>query len=237
MTHGDKENAKSGGKRSLASAAKKSSSAAKESGSKTVEGKGSGKGNPQGAAKGGGESSSKTVVKKAGAEKGNGSAAEKAAGASAGKEGGGKAAKGRADEPVGFSNPAIAVNLDACIACGACVRACREVQVNDVIGMAERVLDMSPFDPWVFSQFLYDMLRFDGLPARVGKVFPARSTVVVAESLRHHGWTTLFLGASTPAQHLADPTDSQGGGRQAAEDEVTAQGFQLHSYLSCYCLG
>ncbi|MGN6772478.1 MAG: formate dehydrogenase subunit alpha [Rhizobiaceae bacterium] len=37
-----------------------------------------------------------------------------------------------------ISNPAIAVNLDACIACGACVRACREVQVNDVIGMAER---------------------------------------------------------------------------------------------------
>ena len=34
------------------------------------------------------------------------------------------------------SNPAIAVNMDACIACGACVRACREVQVNDVIGMA-----------------------------------------------------------------------------------------------------
>ncbi len=37
-----------------------------------------------------------------------------------------------------ISNPAIAVNLDACIACGACVRACREVQVNDVIGMAQR---------------------------------------------------------------------------------------------------
>ncbi|NDV86726.1 formate dehydrogenase subunit alpha [Aurantimonas aggregata] len=36
------------------------------------------------------------------------------------------------------SNPAIAVNMDACIACGACVRACREVQVNDVIGMAQR---------------------------------------------------------------------------------------------------
>ena len=36
------------------------------------------------------------------------------------------------------SNPAIAVNLDACITCGACVRACREVQVNDVIGMAGR---------------------------------------------------------------------------------------------------
>jgi formate dehydrogenase major subunit len=37
-----------------------------------------------------------------------------------------------------ISNPAIAVNLDACIACNACVRACREVQVNDVLGMADR---------------------------------------------------------------------------------------------------
>ncbi|MEO1702118.1 MAG: formate dehydrogenase subunit alpha [Pseudomonadota bacterium] len=36
------------------------------------------------------------------------------------------------------SNPAIAVNLDSCISCGLCVRACREVQVNDVLGMAER---------------------------------------------------------------------------------------------------
>src|SRR3990172_2875913 len=34
--------------------------------------------------------------------------------------------------------PAIAVNLDACIQCNLCVRACREVQVNDVIGMAGR---------------------------------------------------------------------------------------------------
>ena len=37
-----------------------------------------------------------------------------------------------------LSHPAIAVNLDACINCGLCVRACREVQVNDVIGMAAR---------------------------------------------------------------------------------------------------
>ncbi|RWO53981.1 formate dehydrogenase subunit alpha [Mesorhizobium sp.] len=37
-----------------------------------------------------------------------------------------------------ITNPAIAVNLDSCITCGACVRACREVQVNDVLGMAER---------------------------------------------------------------------------------------------------
>jgi formate dehydrogenase major subunit len=36
------------------------------------------------------------------------------------------------------SHPAMAVNLDACIQCNLCVRACREVQVNDVIGMAYR---------------------------------------------------------------------------------------------------
>ena len=36
------------------------------------------------------------------------------------------------------SHPAMAVNLDACINCTLCVRACREVQVNDVIGMAYR---------------------------------------------------------------------------------------------------
>ena len=36
------------------------------------------------------------------------------------------------------SHPAMAVNLDACIHCTRCVRACRENQVNDVIGMAYR---------------------------------------------------------------------------------------------------
>jgi formate dehydrogenase major subunit len=36
------------------------------------------------------------------------------------------------------SHPAMRVNLDSCIQCNLCVRACREVQVNDVIGMAFR---------------------------------------------------------------------------------------------------
>jgi len=36
------------------------------------------------------------------------------------------------------SHPAMHVALDACIQCNLCVRACREVQVNDVIGMAFR---------------------------------------------------------------------------------------------------
>ncbi len=37
-----------------------------------------------------------------------------------------------------LSHPAMAVNLDACIQCTRCVRACRETQVNDVIGYAQR---------------------------------------------------------------------------------------------------
>jgi len=36
------------------------------------------------------------------------------------------------------SHPAMAVNLDACIQCTRCVRACREEQVNDVIGFSYR---------------------------------------------------------------------------------------------------
>jgi formate dehydrogenase major subunit len=44
----------------------------------------------------------------------------------------------RAAPNADLSHPAIAVNLDACIQCTRCVRACREEQVNDVIGYAHR---------------------------------------------------------------------------------------------------
>lgn len=44
----------------------------------------------------------------------------------------------RAQPPADLSHPAIAVNLDACIQCTLCLRACREVQGNDVIGYAMR---------------------------------------------------------------------------------------------------
>ena len=40
--------------------------------------------------------------------------------------------------PADTSHSAMHVALDACIQCNLCVRACREVQVNDVIGMAHR---------------------------------------------------------------------------------------------------
>ena len=42
------------------------------------------------------------------------------------------------------SHVAMRVNLDACIQCGLCVRACRAVQVNDVIGMSGRGHDAYP---------------------------------------------------------------------------------------------
>lgn len=44
----------------------------------------------------------------------------------------------REPTPPDTSHTAMHVALDACIQCNLCVRACREVQVNDVIGMAYR---------------------------------------------------------------------------------------------------
>ncbi|MBL0420120.1 formate dehydrogenase subunit alpha [Ramlibacter sp. AW1] len=43
-----------------------------------------------------------------------------------------------------LSHPAMAVNLAACIQCTRCVRACREEQVNDVIGFAHRGAQVLP---------------------------------------------------------------------------------------------
>ena len=45
---------------------------------------------------------------------------------------------GRTQPPADQSHPAIAVNLESCIQCTRCLRACREEQVNDVIGLAFR---------------------------------------------------------------------------------------------------
>ena len=47
--------------------------------------------------------------------------------------------KSKSQVPIAdISNKAMSVNLDSCIHCNLCVRACREVQVNDVIGMGMR---------------------------------------------------------------------------------------------------
>jgi formate dehydrogenase major subunit len=44
----------------------------------------------------------------------------------------------RQQVPADLSHPAMAVNLDACIQCTRCLRACRDEQMNDVIGLAFR---------------------------------------------------------------------------------------------------
>ena len=44
----------------------------------------------------------------------------------------------RSQPKADISHPAIAVNLEACIQCTRCLRACREEQANDVIGFAHR---------------------------------------------------------------------------------------------------
>ncbi|MEX0615980.1 MAG: 2Fe-2S iron-sulfur cluster-binding protein, partial [Methylophaga sp.] len=46
--------------------------------------------------------------------------------------------KSRQQPKADLSHPGIAVNMDACIQCTRCVRACRDVQNNDVIGLARR---------------------------------------------------------------------------------------------------
>ena len=46
--------------------------------------------------------------------------------------------QGRRQPPPDSSHPAISVNLDACIQCTRCLRACRNAQVNNVIGYGGR---------------------------------------------------------------------------------------------------
>ena len=64
----------------------------------------------------------------------------------------------RAQPAPDLSHPAMAVNLSACIQCTRCVRACREAQVNDVIGYAGRgshariVFDLDPGDGVTMAQ-------------------------------------------------------------------------------------
>lgn len=82
------------------------------------------------------------------------------------------------------SHPAIAVNLDACILCTLCVRACREVQVNDVIGLAFRGSD---------SKIVFDM----------DDALGASSCVACGECVQACP-TGALLPANPKAQQLAD---------------------------------
>ncbi len=125
------------------------------------------------------------------------------------------------------SHPAMAVQLDSCIHCGLCVRACREVQVNDVIGMAHRgahaqrrlrprrpdgrralasaVASASrPVPPGPFCRPRGSMTG-DGSPRPWRRPFPASARIAVsaARSTYHvHDNTILYVtGRDGPANH------------------------------------
>lgn len=80
------------------------------------------------------------------------------------------------------SHPAIAVNLDACIQCTRCLRACRDEQVNDVIGLAFRgdhakiVFDMD--DPMGTSTCVACGECVQACPT--GALMPARDAALAA---------------------------------------------------------
>lgn len=84
------------------------------------------------------------------------------------------------------THPAIRVNLDACILCTRCVRACRETQVNDVIGLAFRGAD---------AKIVFDM------DAHMGD-----STCVACGECVQACPTGALLAASPQAQAAPDKT-------------------------------
>ena len=69
------------------------------------------------------------------------------------------------------SHVAMSVNLDACIQCNLCVRACREVQVNDVIGMAGRGHE---------SKIVFELASTQGKPCDLGGYYRAAADRVEA---------------------------------------------------------
>src|SRR5215471_16081430 len=88
----------------------------------------------------------------------------------------------RAQPVEDLTHPAMAVHLDACIQCKRCVRACREEQVNDVIGYAFRgghskiVFDLD--DPMGHSTCVACGECVQACPT--GALMPARDVALVA---------------------------------------------------------
>jgi predicted molibdopterin-dependent oxidoreductase YjgC len=98
------------------------------------------------------------------------------------------------------SHPAIAVNLDACIQCTRCVRACREVQVNDVIGYAGRgehskiVFDFD--DPMGESTCVACGECVQACPT--GALMPARASACGRSTANHSCARSAAWAASSP---------------------------------------
>ena len=107
-----------------------------------------------------------------------------------------------------LSHPAMAVHLDACIQCKRCVRACREEQVNDVIGYAFRgghskiVFDLD--DPMGDSTCVACGECVQACPT--GALMPARDVAkVVAGQDRRLGLPVLRRRLPAHLQHQGQP--------------------------------
>jgi formate dehydrogenase major subunit len=108
------------------------------------------------------------------------------------------------------SHPGIAVNLAACIQCTRCLRACREEQVNDVIGLARRGADTAIVfdfgDPMGTSTCVGCGECVEACPT--GALLPAALTTgqAAVESVRMRGAFAEKLATEPP---VADAASSQ----------------------------
>ena len=91
----------------------------------------------------------------------------------------------------------MAVNLDACIQCNRCVRACREEQVNDVIGYAEPLrsaglsfMDSPGYDPCSATGQIASGSNLIVFTTGRGSVFGAKPapSIKVASNARLANW-------------------------------------------------
>ena len=120
----------------------------------------------------------------------------------------------RAQPAADGSHPAIAVNLDACIQCTRCLRACRDEQANDVIGLAFRgaaskiVFDLD--DPMAFSSCVGCGECVQACPT--GALAPASVVGALAP--------TSVVGASAPAARAGEAAPAQGTSRAVADRSV-----------------
>ena len=130
-----------------------------------------------------------------------------------------RASRARAQPAADLSHPAMAVNLDACIQCTRCVRACREEQVNDVIGYAFRgehskiVFDLD--DPMGDSTCVACGECVQACPT--GALMPARDAV---PACRRQDRST--RSARTAASAASSPTTSRTT-RSSASTAATAR--------------